>query len=64
MQFLSFWKEVSKQHNQVIIDHVDCDLILTVINNMKGKLYAEFWSFLAYACWLKTANQFTVFHFK
>lgn len=64
MPFLSFWKEARKQQNQIIIDYIVCDLIFSVISNRKGKLCGEFWSFLAYVCWLKIANQFTIFHSK
>lgn len=46
MPFFSFWKEASKQQNQVIIDYIVCDLIFAVINNIKGKLYGEFGVFL------------------
>lgn len=31
-------EKASKQQNQIIIDYIVCDLILAVINNMKGKL--------------------------
>lgn len=30
-------EKASRQHNQIIIDYIVCDLVLAVFNNMKGK---------------------------